>query len=142
MDAIIRQAVAADTDALWRVRYAVRENTLTPGLISDEDLRRELEDTGRGWVAEVDGQVMAFVIGNASTASIWALFVHPDAQGRGYGSVLLDTVTQWLWSCGLQRLWLTTGTGTRAEDFYRDKGWNGVGITDKGERVFELFRPG
>ncbi len=137
----IRQASSADVDAIWQVRYAVSENTLTPGVISDEDLRREMEDTGRGWVAEEDGRVVAFAIGNARSASIWALFVHPDAQGKGHGSALLDTATQWLWSRDLHRLWLTTGTGTRAEDFYRCKGWNSIGITDKGERLFELFRP-
>jgi len=46
----LRQAVVADLPAIWAVRYAVTENTLTLGRLSDEDVRREIEDSGRGWV--------------------------------------------------------------------------------------------
>ena len=49
---ILRQARRDDIEAIWVVRYAVTENTLTRGKISDEDVRREIEDPGRGWVVE------------------------------------------------------------------------------------------
>ena len=49
---IVRAAVRSDMPGLWEVRYAVTENTLTPGRISDEELRRSIEEDGRGWVAE------------------------------------------------------------------------------------------
>jgi GNAT superfamily N-acetyltransferase len=91
----IREATRDDIPALWEVRYAVRENTLTPGRLSDEDVRREIEDTGKGWVAEVDERVVGFAIGNATSGNVWALFVHPDAEGRGVGSRLHAAMLDW-----------------------------------------------
>jgi hypothetical protein len=73
----------ADAVGIWDVRYAVQENTLRRGVIGDEDLRREIEDTGRGWVVDDQGRITAFAIGNAVSGNIWALFVHPDVQGPG-----------------------------------------------------------
>ena len=55
MTAILRQATRADIPGIWDVRHGVHENTLRRGLISDEDVRREIEDTGRGWVLTVKG---------------------------------------------------------------------------------------
>jgi GNAT superfamily N-acetyltransferase len=136
----LRQATNDDIAEIFRVRYAVRENTLPPGVISDEDVRRAIEDTGRGWVVEAQGQVVAFAIGNAVDGNIWALFVHPDAEGQGHGRRLHAEMTQWLWSHSLQTLWLTTGPGTRAQGFYERLGWRNVGRTAKGELRFELHR--
>jgi hypothetical protein len=45
----LRQATAADIPGIWEVRYSVTENTLTPGRISDEEVRESIEDTGCGW---------------------------------------------------------------------------------------------
>lgn len=137
----LRQATREDIAPLWIVRYAVRENTLRPGLIDDEDVRREIEDTGRGWVVEDDGRIVAFAIGNAQSGNIWALFVHPDAAGCGHGSRLHDAMVAWLWEQGLQQLWLTTGATTRARAFYEHRGWREAGITDKGEVRYALERP-
>ena len=46
--AILRQATRDDVAGLWRVRYAVTENTLTPGRIGDDELVDQIERTGRG----------------------------------------------------------------------------------------------
>lgn len=138
---LLRQALVADIPALWRVRYAVRENTLAPGRISDDEVRAEIEITGRGWVVEDEaGVVQAFAIGNAQTGNIWALFVAPEAEGRGYGARLHEAMIEWLWAQGLDILWLTTGPGTRALGFYERRGWRQVGRTDTGELRLELQR--
>jgi ABC-type lipopolysaccharide export system ATPase subunit len=42
----------------------VRENRLVSVVIADEEVREALERTGRGWVVESDGDVVAFAIGN------------------------------------------------------------------------------
>ncbi len=140
MPTLIRQATMADAPEIWRIRYAVRENTLTPGRINDIDLRREIEATGRGWVSEVDGEIVAFAIGNARSGNIWALFVDPAHQGRGHGGRLHDTMVEWLWSQGLETLWLSTGTGTRARAFYEQRGWRDRGAYGELERRYELGR--
>ena len=141
MRLLLRQATRADSAGIWRVRYAVTENTLPPGIIGDADLRREIEDTGRGWVVvDAADEVLAFAIGNAQSGNIWALFVAPEAQGRGHGQRLHDTMLDWLWAQGLQRLWLTTGPETRARRFYEKNGWRDAGRTEKGEILFEQRR--
>ena len=138
--ASLRQAVAADIPGIQRVRRSVRENRLVSIVITDEDVRREIEDTGRGWVVESRGEVVAFAVGNAQTGNIWALFVHPDYERRGYGRRLHDAMVAWLWSQGVDLLWLTTEPGTRAQSFYETAGWRRVGVTAQGEFRFERQR--
>jgi GNAT superfamily N-acetyltransferase len=138
MTIMIRQATMSDAEPIWAIRYAVQENTLTPGRLTDEDLRREIEDTGRGWVLEEDGVVQAFAIGNALTGNVWALFVHPDSQGRGYGQRLHEVMVAWLREQGAPTLWLTTGQHTKATAFYERRGWQRVGVSSNGEARYEL----
>jgi len=141
---LLRPATAADLPAIWAVRYAVTENTIPRGIIPDEEVRQAIEERGRGWVIEeVDAfgrRLVAFGIVHADDGCLWALFVHPQAHGRGYGRRLMAEMTGWLWAQGLQTLWLTTGAGTRAEAFYRRLGWRCSGSTPKGELRFELQR--
>jgi GNAT superfamily N-acetyltransferase len=142
MNAVLRQARREDIRAMHRVRLSVHENQLTSTVISNEDYIAAIEQPGRGWVIEVEDRVVAFAIGNSQTANVWALFVDPDCEGRGYGRKLHDVMVGWLWSQGLKRLWLTTGPGTRAERFYRAAGWIDAGYTERGEMAFELREPG
>jgi GNAT superfamily N-acetyltransferase len=132
-----RQAVASDIAGIQRVRRSVRENRLVSSVITDDDVREAIEESGRGWVVESEGQVVAFAIGNARTGNIWALFVHPEHEGRGHGRRLHDAMVSWLWSRGLDRLWLTTEPRTRAQRFYEAAGWQLVGPTDRGELRYE-----
>jgi GNAT superfamily N-acetyltransferase len=120
---LLRPAIAADIPGIWEVRYSVTENTLTPGRISDEDVRASIEDTGRGWVVEEHGRIQAFAVGNGSTGNVWALFVRPQAQGRGLGTRLHAAMIEWFATQPLQRLWLSTGTHTKARRFYESRGW-------------------
>jgi GNAT superfamily N-acetyltransferase len=140
-DLVLRQARRTDIAAIQRVRHAVRENRLTSGVITDADVLEAIETTGRGWVIEVDGEVVAFAVGNATDGNIWALFVDPAHEHRGYGRQLHDAMVAWLWSRGLRKLWLTTQPGTRAERFYTVAGWRATGLTAFGEIRFELERP-
>jgi GNAT superfamily N-acetyltransferase len=132
-----RQAIASDIPGIQRVRHSVRENRLVSTSISDEQVREAIESSGRGWVVESAGEVVAFAIGNAANGNIWALFVHPDHERRGYGRLLHDTMVEWLWLQGLERLWLTTEPRTRAQSFYEAAGWQLVGVTDHGELRYE-----
>jgi GNAT superfamily N-acetyltransferase len=137
---VLRAARASDIPAIQRVRASVKENRLVSTVVTDEDVRTAIEDTGRGWVVEKAGEVVAFAIGNAVNGNIWALFVRPEAEGRGYGRQLHDTMVDWLWTAGLDRLWLTTEPGTRAQRFYEAAGWHLTGLTDRGELRYEMQR--
>ena len=141
MNAHIRQATPADAAAMHRVRLAVNENRLVSMALTEHDYVDAIQQTGRGWVAEVNGAVVGFAVGNSQTGNIWALFVEPAHEGPGYGRLLHDVMVAWLWEHGLDRLWLTTDSGTRAERFYQHAGWKPAGTADGGEVRFELPRP-
>ena len=138
MPAILRQATISDIPGIWDVRYSVTENTLTRGRIFDEDVRREIEETGRGWVIDDDGHIKAFAIGNAQSGNIWALFVSPAAQGMRFGHRLHETMIDWLRAQNAPTLWLTTGSDTRACGFYERRDWQRVSVTDSDETRYEL----
>ena len=139
---MLRPALASDIAAIQSVRASVRENRLVSTVITDADVRTAIEETGRGWVVEEDDRIVAFAIGNATDGNIWALFVRPEYEGRGYGRLLHDTMIDWLWRAGLDRLWLTTEPGTRAQRFYEAAGWQLTGTTGQGELRYELRRNG
>lgn len=134
----IRVATRADIAEIQRIRAAVRENRLVSRRIGDEEVIKYLERHGRGWVAEWKGAVCGFAIGDARNGNIWALFVDPAHERLGAGRQLHDTMVDWLFAQGLERLYLGTEPGTRAEGFYRRAGWTQLGIAD-GERQFERF---
>lgn len=136
----LRQAARADIAAMHRVRMSVRENRLRSIRLTGDDYIAAIEPPGRGWVVEVDGEIAGFAIANGSTGNVWALFVHPDHEARGFGRKLHDAMVAWLWERGLERLRLTTEPGTRAERFYIAAGWKKQGTTEGGEIRFELVR--
>lgn len=138
MSAVVRQAIRGDISGMHKVRMSVQENRLTSTTLTERDYISAIETTGRGWVIELHGSIVAFAVGNAQNGSIWALFVAPGYEGRGFGRQLHDQMVSWLWLQGLQRLWLTTDPGTRAERFYTAAGWKQVGLAAHGEVRLEL----
>lgn len=141
----LRIATRDDTAEIWRVRYAVTENTLTPGRISDAELHTCLEDYGRGWVVELTPapnlRIAGFAIGDARNGHIWALFVDPALHGQGHGRQLHDVMVDWLFAQGHTRLDLGTQPDSRAEAFYRRAGWTPIdsGLDSHGDKGFELL---
>lgn len=134
-----RRAVLSDIPTMSQVRLAVRENVLAdPSRIPPSIYEKYLEERGRSWVCEIDGRVVGFSAADRTDASIWALFVLPELEGRGIGKELLRLATEWLFGLGHRCVTLTTTAGTRAERFYRALGWK-PGSSDKpGEVVYSL----
>ena len=139
MKTTLRPAAHGDVPGIQRVRHSVRENVLTSGAITDEEVVDYLERIGRGWVVvDAADAVIAFAIANAQDGNIWALFVHPEHERRGHGRRLHDEMVAWLWSRGLERLWLSTTPQTRAQRFYERAGWVNKAVLPSGELLFEL----
>jgi GNAT superfamily N-acetyltransferase len=137
----LRLANRADIPGMHRVRLAVRENSLSnPDRITESDYIAAMEVLGRTWVIEDGDAVVAFASGYYS-GSVWALFVHPDHESRGHGRALHAVMVDWMRSQGHAYLWLTTGSGTRAERFYLAQGWQPRGIVPGGELRLELPAP-
>jgi GNAT superfamily N-acetyltransferase len=121
---VIRQATRADIPAMSRIRLAVTENVLSdPSRITTAMYEDFLEQSGRGWVAESGGELVAFSYANKLDSSIWALFVLPGHEGKGLAKSLLRQACDWLFALGHQQVRLTTGANTRADRFYAAQGW-------------------
>ncbi len=108
--------------------------------LSDRDYVVAIEETGRGWVLDLQGSIVGFAIADSDKGSIWALFIAPGHERRGYGRELHDVMVAWLWEKGHDQLWLTTERRTRAERFYRKAGWKPVSGASGGEVRLELKR--
>jgi GNAT superfamily N-acetyltransferase len=139
---LIRKAKVSDIKSINHLRLQVRENVLSdPALVTEDMTRDAITRLGRGWVYEENGVILGFSIALEESRSIWALFVLPEHEGSGIGHQLLNAAVNWHWSRGAERITLGTDPGTRAEQFYRDRGWRAAGIRENGEILFELFPP-
>jgi len=132
---MIRKATTADRPRISDVRLAVRENVLSnPGKIEQTALW--IYENSAFWVWEQDGAVQGFSAADPRDGTIFALFVHPDYEGRGIGRTLLPLACDELRAAGHSVATLNTVAGTRAERFYREDGWTEVGRKEDGQIVF------
>ena len=136
---MIREAKIEDIRQIQIVRNAVTENTLSnPNLVTDEDCKEFLTVRGKGWVSEVNQEIVGFAIADLQGNNIWALFLKPDFEKQGIGTQLHDTMLDWYFEQTKNKVWLGTSPNTRAEAFYRKAGWTAVGMHGKGEIKFEM----
>jgi len=143
----LRLATPADIPRLIEIRGAVRENRLRdPASIGAGDYAPYVEDR-RCWLWDEAGTVLGFAaldpasplgLSGAAGAAVWALFVVPQAQGRGIGRALLGALVADARRLGLAALTLSTEKGSRAEAFYREAGWRGAGRDAHGDTMLAL----
>ncbi len=135
----VREARPGDIPQIQVVRNSVRENTLSnPALVTDDDCKEFITARGKGWVCEVDEQVVGFSIVDNREHNIWALFVAPAFEKKGIGKQLHDTMLDWYFNQTKTTVWLGTAPGTRAEGFYRVAGWQEAGMHGEKEVKFEM----
>lgn len=120
----------ADVPALFAVRVVTDENRLTRDElarlgITEESVCERLRGTFHGWLAEEDGRVVGFAMGDRAAGELWVIAVLPEYIGRGIGSELMRRVEAWLEENGCLKLWLTTDLDPRlrAYPFYLHRGW-------------------
>lgn len=137
---LVRVATEADIPEMHRIRMAVRENRLAdPDAVQPHHTRAMITENGRGWVAELDGRIAGFAVADLTRSNVWALFVDPEFEGRGVGRRLHDEMMDWFFAQDVERVWLSTDPGTRAEGFYRAAGWEPAGEY-RGEARYEMER--
>lgn len=138
-----REAAPKDIPQIQVVRNAVKENMLSnPNLVTDADCLEFITQRGKGWVCEIGDTVVGFAIADLQDSNIWALFIHPDFEGRGIGKTLQKLMLDWYFAQGKDHVWLGTAPGTRAEQFYRTSGWVENGTNGSKEIKFEMSREG
>lgn len=132
-----RRAVSEDIDAIFVVRFAVKENVLSnPARVTREMCEDYLDKLGRGWVCEIDDRIVGFSYAAKADHSIWALFVLPEFEGRGIGRLLLERAVDWLFEIGAEKVSLSTEANTRADRFYLVQGWQRGEMKDDVEVQF------
>ena len=143
----IREATLDDLPAMRRIRLSVVENPITEeGLLSlgitPESTEELLRTVGNAWLVDCAGEAVGFSIANRETGSVWAVFVLPEQEDRGFGSRLLRLASDWLFEQGLEEIWLSTNPdpSVRAHGFYRKLGWMPDGVEPNGEVRYVLRR--
>lgn len=117
----------------------MKENTLSsPGLVTDKDVASYITEKGKGWVCEVDREVVGFSIIDLEGRSVWALFVRPEFAEKGIGKELHKLMIDWYFAQTRDDLVLGTAPDTRAERFYGLQGWIPSGSYPNGETRFVL----
>lgn len=135
----LRPATRADLPRIHEVRHGTAENRLRhPERVTDAEVLWYLEQAVF-LVSEDEMHLQGFTCANHQTGYVWALFVIDEAQGRGHGTALLDAATSRLRAAGHKQAILSTGAGTRAEAFYRSRGWQPTGVNMQGEVVLRLW---
>ncbi len=136
---IIREANIEDIKQIQHVRNSVTENTLSnPNVVADEDCEEFITIRGKGWVCEINKQIIGFAIADLKESNIWALFLDPKFERRGIGQKLHQTMLDWYYTQTKVTVWLGTACNTRAEKFYRKAGWKEVGTHGPKEIKFEM----
>jgi GNAT superfamily N-acetyltransferase len=136
-----REAQIEDIPALFEVRQSVTENVLSdPRKVTPEICAAYLGERGKGWLCEIDGEVVGFAVASLTDASIWALFVKPSYEGRGIGKRLLRLATDWLFEMSAESIALSTDPHTRADKFYERQGWERGEIKPDGEVCYRLYK--
>ncbi|WP_162128072.1 GNAT family N-acetyltransferase [Flavobacterium phycosphaerae] len=136
---IFREAQPTDIKPIQLVRNAVTENALSnPDLVTDADCMEFMFERGKGWVCEMNHQIVGFAIADLKEHNIWALFVHPNHDKKGIGKVLHNLMLTWYFLQTKETVWLGTAPGTRAEEFYKRMGWQPAGWHGTKEVKFEM----
>lgn len=136
---IFREAAIADIPQLSKIRLAVKENILSnPDLVPYEDYIEFMTQRGKGWVCEIDTEIIGFSIVDLKENNIWALFIDPDFEKKGIGRQLHNMMLDWYFKQTKEHVWLGTAPKSRAESFYRKAGWKDIGMHGKDEIKFEM----
>lgn len=138
---IFRQAFNQDIAGMREVRVSVIENTISdPDLLPPSLYEHYLNEIGRGWVCEINGEIVGFSVACFQDSSIWALFVKPACEGQGIGKRLIRMATDCLFENGATTITLSTDTKTRADEFYLRQGWTRGRLRDDGEVEYNLAK--
>lgn len=134
---VYREIEERDIPAIFKVRISTDENNLSLAElhslgITEESVLEKINTTYKGWLCEVDGQVIGFTMGDNITCEMWVIAVRPEYINQGVGTELLRLMEEWLWGCDCRKIWLTTDIDKklRAYSFYIKNGWDDDYIHD------------
>jgi GNAT superfamily N-acetyltransferase len=144
----LRIATPDDIRAIFSIRTSVTENHLDLDQLAERGVTPEsmaemlAREDSRTWVVDEPEGIRGFSTADLKSGSVFAVFVSPDAEGRGYGRALLEAAEAWLFAGGWNTISLQTGEepDNRAHAFYRASGWELSGPADHGDVRYEKSR--
>lgn len=120
----IREIKKSDIEDILTVRTSTIENHFSLVDLADIGITKQtvshwLDGSIRGWVCEISGRIVGFVMGDRKTAEILVIALLPEYERQGIGQLLMATVQNWLWSFGHDNIWLWSNpdTSVRAHGF-------------------------
>lgn len=138
-----REIQAEDLDTIFDVRVRTWHNPngaeeMARMGITQKSVLELMRTSHRGWLAETDGEIIGFTMGDQTTGEMWVIAVLKHYENQGVGKALMKRVEEWLVTEGCGELWLTTDTdeNLRAVGFYRHLGWEDWKIED-GDRFMK-----
>lgn len=139
--ATIRKAKPEDTPQLETLFQLSRQKTFT-SRPEDEfqigDYAKSVEED-EVWVAEENGDVVGFVCTYPADNFVHNLFVHPDDQGKGIGSRLLQTAEANLLIPMTLKI---TMDNIKACVFCEKHDWHQVSVYEDAEEPYILYKEG
>ena len=141
----IRIAQPEDIEKLFNIRNSEVENLQNREEIAElgitpESVAKMLTTNCCAWIAEIENRSIGFSIANATEKTILGMFILPDFEGQGVGRTLMQVAESWLWSQGIEEIWLVTGNdpNLRAYGFYLHLDWIPVGVETNGNLKGEM----
>lgn len=146
MQTLIRAATQDDVDTLFNIRTRVVQNHLsveqmaqlgiTPQVLADS-----IREAPCAWVAEVDGQPVAFSMVDLATGEVFAMFVLPTHENLGLGRQLMAVAETALFERHATLFLVTDGRDEiRANGFYQRLGWTVTGSVEGDDVSYEKSR--
>ncbi|CRM82619.1 MULTISPECIES: GNAT family N-acetyltransferase [Pseudomonas] len=148
MQTLIRAATQDDVDTLFEIRTSVVQNHLsieqmaelgiTPQLLADS-----MREAPCVWIAEVDGQPVAFAMVDLAEGEVFAMFVLPSHENLGLGRQLMAVAEAALFEHHDRLFLITDGRDEiRANGFYRHLGWSVVERVEGDDVRYQKSRAG
>lgn len=140
----VRVARQADIADIFDVRGSVHENPLSVEElaalgITETSVAEMIAAQPCAWVAQAGARIVGFAMADADTGSVFALFVRPEWEGQGLGSLLLRKAEAFLFSRHAV-LWLETDSRSQASAFYQRRGWQAARALTGTDMRFEKRR--
>ncbi|MBD3922134.1 GNAT family N-acetyltransferase [Paenibacillus sp. PR3] len=142
MELIVRRAEASDYMTLSRLSESWESENITYGLKANaiEDL-----ESAEIWVADEEGLIAGYLLGEVRNNKGLAVFeetdeayfeieeiyVHPAHRSKGYGSALIQHVTELMNQRGITRMTVSTANKNwqKVMAFYQKHGFNSWTMT-------------
>lgn len=126
----VRRAIVEDVDSIFDVRTSVRENHMSEEDLAEIGVTREstrqaiMDNSLPIWCAFVNEQLIGFSSIKIADKELFALFVRPEHEGKGAGSMLHDiAVNWWVRNFPNEPLNLNTNKNARSFSFYQKREW-------------------